>query len=214
MNRPNHKLFQRKARYVMSKIPKRLLLAISMCCLVATAHAAPIDDAGAAIDRGDYAQAFKIYRTLAVQGDVTAQGLLGLLYEQGQGVTRDYKEAMKWFRLAAAQGYAAAQSGIGNHYQFGWGVIQDYQEALKWYRLAAAQGLARGQVLLGLMYYKGKGVTQDFVPAHMWVNIAGREGDADIIKMRDSIASQMTSQQIEKAQDMARKCQARSFKGC
>ena len=43
---------------------KRLLLAASMCCLVATANAAPIDDAVAAYDRGDYAQALKILRPL------------------------------------------------------------------------------------------------------------------------------------------------------
>ena len=36
---------------------KKLLLAISMCCLVATANAAPMDDINAAYDRGDYAQA-------------------------------------------------------------------------------------------------------------------------------------------------------------
>ena len=52
---------------------KRLLLAVSMCCLVATANAAPFDDAVAAHARGDYAQALKILRPLAAQGNANAQ---------------------------------------------------------------------------------------------------------------------------------------------
>ena len=39
------------------RILKRLLLTVSMCCLMATANAAPMDDVYAAYNRGDYAQA-------------------------------------------------------------------------------------------------------------------------------------------------------------
>ena len=88
------------------RILQRLLLAASMCCLVATANAAPIDDAVAAYDRGDYAQALKILRPLATQGNAGAQYNIGFMYASGQGVTQDYKEAVKWYRLAAAQGDA------------------------------------------------------------------------------------------------------------
>jgi TPR repeat protein len=157
---------------------KRLLLAASMCCLVATANAAPFDDAVAARNRGDYAQALKIFRPLAAQGDASAQLNLGVMYAEGQGVPQDYKEAVKWFRLAAAQGNAQAQSTLGNMYAEGWGVIQDYASA------------------------------------HMWYNLASSAGHADGAKNRDLLAKKMTPQQIEKAQDMARACQARNFKGC
>ena len=37
---------------MMNKVLKRLLLAVSLCCLVTTANAAPIDDATAAYDKG------------------------------------------------------------------------------------------------------------------------------------------------------------------
>ena len=62
---------------------KRLLLAASMCCLVATANAAPMDDALSAHDRGDYAQAFKIFRSLAEQGNAAAQAMSGAMYSSG-----------------------------------------------------------------------------------------------------------------------------------
>ena len=92
---------------------KRLLLAVSLCCLIATANAAPLDDAKAANDRDGYAQTLKILRPLAEQGYAAAQTNLGIMYAEGQGVPQDYKEAVKWYRLAAAQGFAGAQSNIG-----------------------------------------------------------------------------------------------------
>jgi TPR repeat protein len=73
---------------------KRLLLAVSMCCLVATANAAPMDDSNAAYRRGDYAQAFKITRQLAAQGDAPAQYNIGVLYHFGKGVTQNYQEKL------------------------------------------------------------------------------------------------------------------------
>ena len=82
----------------------RLLLTVSMCCLIATVTAAPMDDAFAAYKRGDYAQALKILRPLVAQGDASAQNNIGGMYYSGYGVTQDYQEALKWYRLAAAQG--------------------------------------------------------------------------------------------------------------
>ena len=122
------------------RILQRLLLAASMCCLVATANAAPMDDALSAHDRGDYAQALKIFRSLAAQGNAPAQYNIGYMYSNGQGVTQNYQEALKWYRLAADQGYSIAQTYIGYAYLNGVGVKHDYKESAKWFRLAAAQG--------------------------------------------------------------------------
>ena len=145
---------------------------------MATVNAAPMDDAKAAYERGDYALELKILKSLAAQGVANAQYNLGIMYYTGRGVTQDYKEAMKWFRLAAEQGYADAQFNLGG------------------------------------MYKDGQGVTQDYASAHMWWNLASSAGVADGAKNRDIVAKRMTPQQIEKAQDMARACQARNFKGC
>ena len=114
-----------------------------MSCLVATANAAPFDDAVAAVaahGRGDYAQALKIFRSLAAQGNAPAQYNIGYMYSNGQGVTQNYQEALKWYRLAADQGYSIAQTYIGYAYLNGVGVKHDYKESAKWFRLAAAQG--------------------------------------------------------------------------
>jgi TPR repeat protein len=99
-------------------------------------------------------------------------------------------------------------------YHTGEGVLQDYAEAVRWYKLAAAQGVSKAQHNLASMYYEGKGVVQDYLQAHMWMNLAAVSGKKDAQKARDVIAAKMTSQQIGKAQAMAKKCLASKFKDC
>ncbi len=47
-------------------------------------------------------------RLMATQGNVAAQGGLGMMYAQGEGVPRDEVEALVWFTLAARAGDADA----------------------------------------------------------------------------------------------------------
>jgi hypothetical protein len=57
---------------------KRLLLAISMGCLMTAVNAAPRDDGVAAYNKGDYEEAAKWYRLSAAQGKAGAQYKLGV----------------------------------------------------------------------------------------------------------------------------------------
>ena len=77
-------------------------------------------------------------RFAAEQGDAKAQSNLGLMYDQGLGVSQDYAEAVQWFRLAAEQGDARAQCQLGAMYATGKGVSQDQVQAHMWLSLAAA----------------------------------------------------------------------------
>ena len=107
-----------------------------------------------------------------------------------------------------------AQLNLGIKHDMGKGVPQNYVEAAKWYRLAAAQGNAIAQNKLGTLYYDGKGVTQDYIRAHLWFNLGAASGSADAVKSRDAVAGRMTPQQIAEAQQIARDCQQRNYKGC
>ena len=86
----------------------------------------------------------------AEKGDVIAQHNLGLMYDNGRGVTKDEVEAVKWYRKAADQGFAKAQFNLGNMYDNGLGVAKDEVEAYKWSLLSGAQGneLARKRIPL------------------------------------------------------------------
>ena len=79
-------------------------------------------------------------QTLAEQGDAVAQFNLGVMYQQGQGVSQDYQTALKWYALAAEQGDAKAQFVLGVMYQQGQGVLQDYVTAHMWANMASMNG--------------------------------------------------------------------------
>ena len=84
-------------------------------------------------------------RTRAIAGDMHAQLLLGLAYQQGcPGAVHDSAEALKWYHLAADQGSSLAAIQIGVFYDpfemFSGAAGHDPEQALKWYRIAAEQG--------------------------------------------------------------------------
>ena len=126
----------------------------------------------------------------------------------------DYKKAARLFESFAKAGDALAQFNLALMYTNGDGVLQDYKEGMKWYRLSAEQGNAEAQNFLGGMYVNGNGVIRDNVYAHMWFNIAASSGDAKAVKNRDIIAKTMTPADISKAQDLARECVKKNYKGC
>ena len=99
-------------------------------------------------------------------------------------------------------------------YNFSEGVPQDYKEAVKWYTLAANQGNANAQINLGNRYYYSQGVFTDFIIAHMWLNIAAANGYEPAAKKRKTVAENMTSEDISKAQAMARVCMNSNDEKC
>ena len=195
----------------MKRILTALVLGISLLFASGgVAYAQDFNKGLEAYDKGDYATALREWSALAEQGHAKAQYNLGLMYGNGKGVTQDYKEAVKWFRKSAEQGHAAAQYSLGVMY----GNAQDYKEAVKWYRKSAEQGNAMAQFNLGMMYGNGDGVLQDDVYTHMWFNIAASNGSDGAMKNRDIVAKIMTAADISKAQERARVCVRKKYKGC
>ncbi len=155
--------------------------AIFSLCAGMLFHAVPpasADSCKAATVRGDYETAYRLCLPLAENGDALAQGLLGWMYENGEGVRKDYQRAARWYRKAADQGNASVQVKLGLMYDEGKGVPKDYQEAAYWYRKAADQGEARAQFNLGIMYLKGDGVPKDYQQALRWFRKAADQGEA------------------------------------
>lgn len=136
-----------------------------------------LSNANRIFNAGDYANAAVQYRQAAELEVADAQYNLGMMYDNGKGVSQDYKEAAKWYRLAADQGLYLAQYNLGVMYERGEGVPQDYKEAAKWYRLAADQGDTNAQNNLGLMYERGEGIPQDYNEATKWWKLAAKQGD-------------------------------------
>ena len=64
------------------------------------------------------------------------------------------------------------------------------------------------------MFMSGYGIPADFVTAHMWFNIAGANGNEIGADNREIIAKEITSEDISKAQTMARICMNSNYKKC
>jgi TPR repeat protein len=119
----------------------------------------------------------------------------------------DYARAVRELSPAAARGNARAQAQLGFMYENGFGVPQNYVAAADLYQSAAAQGDAFGRSRLGLSYDKGHGVPHSVILSYIWLNLAaasatGREADY-YRRLRDAVASKMTTAQIAEGQRLA-----------
>jgi TPR repeat protein len=164
---------------------KRLIIAAAFALsstVILSGPAAAQEDAFnralSADERGDYVEAAKWYRLAAEQGIAGAQYNLGVMYDNGEGVSENDAEAAKWYRRAADQGHALAQYNLGLMHDNGEGVPENDAEAVKWYRRAAAQGNAKAQHNLGIMYDKGEGVLENDAEAVKWYRRAADQGRA------------------------------------
>jgi len=158
---------------------RTLLAALTALMLLATpVVAGDFEDANAAYIAGYHQKAFRLFKSLAEQGDARAQNNLGWMYANGKGVPEDNAKAVYWYRKAAEQGDARAQNNLGWMYANGKGVPEDNAKAVYWYHKAAEQGDARAQNNLGWMYANGKGVPEDNAKAVYWYRKAAEQGDS------------------------------------
>lgn len=160
-------------------LKQMLMVCVCLFALTGQAIADSLSDALNAYEAGNYAKAAELIRSLAEQGDASAQNRLGAMYSDGKGVPQDHKEAAKWLRLAAEQGNANAQNNLGLMYFLGEGVPQDYKEALKWQLLAAGQGNIAAQYAIGVMHHIGQGVPQDYKEAVKCYLLAAEQGNVN-----------------------------------
>jgi TPR repeat protein len=193
-----------------------LLWAMTLCASCQNREAS---DAEKTLARSSYESArngdkaaFQKLTVMAARGNAVAQYDLGLLYDEGEGVTKDVVQAVGWFRKAAEQGSAVAQTHCGVMYEGGLGVPKDESTAVEWYRKAAEQGFADAQYYLGFEYKYGTGVPEDLATAYMWFNLAAAQGKNAAIAAREELAALMSPQQIAEGQKLSREWQPKTQK--
>ena len=64
------------------------------------------------------------------------------------------------------------------------------------------------------MYYNGHDVLADYVIAHMWYNVGAANGNEIGAENREIIAKEMTSEDISKAEAMAKVCINSNYEKC
>lgn len=150
------------------------------------ALAGPLEEADSAHRAGDFTTAADRYRPLAAQGEPVAQFRLGVLYEEGKGITKDSREAIRWYVVASAQGHAEAAYNLARMYHDGRGVPQDHRRARHWYKVAAQQGDTKALVNLGVMTVHGDGGPRHYRKALELFSVAAHRGDG---RAKDNIGT-------------------------
>ena len=77
------------------------------------------------------------YTKAAERGMEVAQYVLGLMYDEGDGILQNKEKAAEFYVKAAEQGHTQAQYRIGLAYVKGEGVAQDKNKAIGWLSKAA-----------------------------------------------------------------------------
>lgn len=181
----------------------QLLVVVGCLLLPGVALAADLDAGLAAYLEGDYEAALAECQPLAEEGNADAQFCVGRLYANGFGVAMNDELALQWYGRAAEQGHGEAQFSLGLMHANGWGVPMNDDEAVNWYRMAAEQGYVEAQTNLAKSYQKGRGVEQNFADAYTWNQIAMQLGDLNAKYDRDTVASELSAEQLATAQQNA-----------
>ena len=126
---------------------------------------------------------------------------------------KDYKLALSKFNSGVKKGNADCMHGLGVLNYFGNGTIQNYKTAFDLEMKAAVKN-AEAQFVVGVMYAEGQGVEKNLLLAHMWSNIAIANGLETANGLRDSLVKKMTSEEIAKAQELAKDCGLKKYMDC
>ena len=126
----------------------------------------------------NYATAIKLYRILAVRGDVDSQRTLGIWYKHGKNIKQDFSEAEKWLRMAADKGDAMSQTLLGYLYYEGQGVKKNLYLAFDWYKKAADQDEDVALNNLGVMYRDGVGLPKNYAEASKLFKKSAEQGNS------------------------------------
>lgn len=118
----------------------------SVCFSVLAAD--QFDEGMRALKKGDYAEAFCIWRPLAMQNHKEAAYHIGWLYANGNGLRVDISQAVYWWKRAAKQGHIQAAFDLGMAFTQGEGIEKDRAQALKWFVRAANAGHEEAQEVI------------------------------------------------------------------
>jgi TPR repeat protein len=106
-----------------------------------------------------------------------AKYFLGLMYEQGYGVTKDERKAFtEYFLPAGESGFDIAQNAVALCYTLGSGVPKNGELSFPWYIKSADQGYAQAQHNLAYGYENGLGVPKNLTKAIEYYTKAYNQG--------------------------------------
>ena len=128
---------------------------IFLSMLSVAGFAGPFEEGMKSLKNGDFAEAYCLWRPLAMRGNADAAYHLGWLYANGNGLRVDGRKAVYWWTQAAQRGHTDAQFALGMAYTNGDGIKEDKSKAAEWFMRAAEAGNADARELIREMVRVG-----------------------------------------------------------
>ncbi len=138
------------------------------------------------------------YRRAAEAGLAPAQYRLGSIYEKGIGEEKNLRNAESWYRRAAIAGNAKAMHNLAVLYAEGASGNPDLAAAAGWFQRAAELGVRDSQFNIAILNARGLGVREDMGEAYKWFAIAARSGDEQAAERRDTVASVLRAEDLNR----------------
>lgn len=182
----------RNFRIVFILVPLALISVWPIFGGQAQTQALVYGDGVAAYSLQKFERAFEIWRPLAEAGDKNSRYRLGMLYQDGRGVSLDQAQAAHWFGLAGAAGHGRAAYMLGNMYATGTGVEENPAQAFAWFLRSAESGSARAQFHVAIAYLDDGVVRKNLLEAYIWFKRAGEGFSQGIDKNLANEASEKT----------------------
>lgn len=146
-------------------------------------------------------ESFNWFLKSARKGNASGQFAVGMsLLHEGKT-----EEAVKWLEQSAKNGSMWAQERLGEVYEEMEPV--NPERAFSWYQKAANQGHTYAAYRVCHYLHNGITVTKDAIAAWAWCSI-GADATPDSSDERDIIAKELSSSELQKAQNMYEKLQS------
>jgi len=176
----------------------------------------------------DSTKAMFWYQQAAEQRNPKAEARIGTMYYKGDGVSKDERQAFAWALRSANQfdedgcgvvaAYYADGSGVvaqNNGHAYYWLTCADKKKPeiqklsatidakmqLKDYITAAQLGSRLAMVKLAKDYHFGVGVQKSNFEAQKYMQMFGFTDNEELVSLKDSIRSEMTADEITRAND-------------
>ena len=154
------------------------------------------------LEAGRDAEAVRLIRLAANQGQAAAQYRLAKLYEAGIGVKVNGKTAKDLLTRSANADNRIAMHDLGHFFATGAdGAAPDLGQAVKWFSMAADRGVLDSQFNLAVLYQGGSGVPRSLEDAYVWYAIAGAQGDKIALQRSESVARELSQENLNAARE-------------
>jgi TPR repeat protein len=133
--------------------------------------------------RGDYSETAELLEEAAKLGHAAAAATMGVMYQEGQGVSKNHASALSFFTAAAVAGQPHAMGMVAKYYYEGLGTERNLTQAFHWYHEAALHGILDALFMLGMCYHQGQGVPADKRAGFGWLQKGAEAGQLDSMAM-------------------------------